>query len=121
MESNFAKRLNLLLKQFNLSQKDLSDKVNIDRSLINKYIHKNINPSKENIKKIADYFDVNPAWLCGFDVPVNEKSIDIIFDFKNFNKLSINEQEEIRFLITSFANKMIEQKIKNRNDKTNLW
>lgn len=71
MVSTFQKRFIELLKIFNLTQKEISDKTNIPKSIINRYIHRGDNPKAERIVHISNTFNINPLWLMGCDVPIN--------------------------------------------------
>lgn len=61
-------RIAELRKSLGLTQKEFVKKTNISKSLIQNYeSNSNSNPSIEKIEKIANAFDVNPAWLVGWD------------------------------------------------------
>ncbi|NLJ94040.1 MAG: helix-turn-helix transcriptional regulator [Clostridiaceae bacterium] len=66
MEKNiFGMRLKALRVQKNLSQKELSDDLEIGRPTITQYETGSKNPSLKMVIKIADYFDVSVDYLIG--------------------------------------------------------
>ena len=48
-----------LRKNLNLTQKELAAKLNINKSVMNKYENGLVEPSIENLKRIADFFNVS--------------------------------------------------------------
>lgn len=71
MISNFQNRLIELLKLSKLNQTEFSNKLDIPKSIINRYIHRGDNPKPDRIVQIANIFNVNPLWLMGCNVPIN--------------------------------------------------
>ena len=68
----FKNRLNLAIKIFGLKQVDIVKKTGIDKTLLNKYISGNSNASQKKISLLANFFNVNPLWLIGYDVPMKK-------------------------------------------------
>ena len=68
--ATFQERLIALLKEKKITQKELSDLTGISRSLINKYIKGISNANQKKLNLIAKATNVNPVWLLGFDVPM---------------------------------------------------
>ena len=68
----FKNRLNLAIKIFGLKQVDIVKKTGIDKTLLNKYISGNSNASQKKISLLANFFNVNPLWLMGYDVPMKK-------------------------------------------------
>ena len=52
------------------SQQELVDRSGINKGSLSQYLKGRNSPSNLNAKKIADAFDINPAWVMGFDVPM---------------------------------------------------
>ena len=48
-----------LRKEINITQKELAQKLNINQSVMNKYENGQIEPSIDNLKKIADFFNIS--------------------------------------------------------------
>ncbi len=126
----FQNRLIKLIQISGLSQIEFSKKVDLSRSLINRYIHRGDNPKGDRIVQIANTFSINPLWLMGVDVPINsivtsknvtydipileDLSIENIFSIKNYNGVYSNiidlntdyqyfyyEDDDKRYLIQS--------------------
>ena len=56
---SFGKKLKELRKETNITQKDLSDFLNVTLGTIGMYETNRINPSPEILLKIADYFKIS--------------------------------------------------------------
>ncbi len=92
-----------------LTQKELAAKLNIDKSVMNKYENGQIEPSIENLKRIADFFNVS------IDTLVEHKTemLDRKFISDNKNKiidtvLDLTPDEENKML--GFLFKLIEDR-----------
>lgn len=68
-ESSISQRLNELMQMYNLKQADVAKKTGLDKSTISYYLSGKREPAQDNIFTIAKAFDVDPAWLMGYDVP----------------------------------------------------
>lgn len=68
MENNFAKRLEKALESRDVKQSELVERTQISKSAISQYLSGAFEPKQRNIYKIAKALDVNPAWLMGKDV-----------------------------------------------------
>lgn len=69
-ESNISQRLQELMEMYNLKQADVVKKTGLDKSTISYYLSGKREPAQDNIFTIANAFDVNPAWVMGYDVPM---------------------------------------------------
>ncbi len=58
----------------NGSQQQLSEKTGINKGSISQYVNGRNVPSNITAKKIADCFNIEPAWVMGFDVPMERKA-----------------------------------------------
>ncbi len=65
--SNFVERLNSLLKERNLSIRQLSREVGISSSQLSKYSTGYYEPSLSNALKLADYFSCSLDYLFGLE------------------------------------------------------
>lgn len=61
----FSERLSLLMKEGNLKQKDLADYLGIKRQTVSLYMTGQSIPDAEQLKNIANFFDVSADWLLG--------------------------------------------------------
>lgn len=66
-------RLKYLREQHNLSQQEVAEKLEIDRTMIGKYELKNHNPKKDILEKMAALFEVEQAYLMGYDDDTKSK------------------------------------------------
>lgn len=71
--SNSANRIKELLEMNNMSQADFCRKTGLSRSIVSLYINGKREPAQDNIFAISQNFNVDPAWVMGFDVPMNRK------------------------------------------------
>lgn len=60
---NFPDKLKKLRKENNLTQEDVAAKIFVSRTLITKYENGTINPTKENLEKLALLFNVKLDYL----------------------------------------------------------
>lgn len=63
-------RIKSLLSQTNLSQSEFCKKANIHKSVLSNYLNGDRQPNSKQLTKIAEAFNVSPAWLMGFEVPM---------------------------------------------------
>ena len=83
MTATFKERLNEANRSFNFPQKELADKIDISKSLMNQYFKGQSSPKDlDKVVKLAIIFKVSPAWLMGFDVPKK----DYTYEEKEFIK-----------------------------------
>lgn len=73
---NCAERLKELLEYFGIKQNDLSKRTGIPKSAISMYIKGERVPKQNRISDIADAYNINEAWLMGFDVPMKRQISD---------------------------------------------
>lgn len=67
-----AKRFSYILNLRNMSQQELAEKTEIGKSSISHYLNGNHCPTNDRAFLLAKVLEVNPAWLMGFDAPMNE-------------------------------------------------
>lgn len=131
METNLSSlRIRELLNQHCMSAQDLSTKSGVSKASISQYLSGLYTPKNTSAKKIADVFNVNPAWIMGLDVPmeiehlkpittvqVNNEFIayqgDLDYIIKQVNKLSSPELEALQKYV-DFA--LSVKKIKEKED-----
>ena len=100
MES-FSKRLETALKIRGMKQADLADKAGTSRAIITIYLQGKTVPRKRSLIKLAEVLDVNPAWLMGYDVPMNVQNRRDIIIAQIELLLRILPQEERRGFLVS--------------------
>ena len=74
-EQQAMERINsLIAEECGGSQQRFSEKTGINKGSISQYTNGKNVPSNFTAKKIADAFNLNPAWVMGFDVPMKPKA-----------------------------------------------
>ena len=77
---NLHKRLQMLRERQQLTCRKLGEILGVGESIVAKWCNGNRVPSRRNIKKICDYFKVEPAWLIygiDSDAPVLKEGTDV--------------------------------------------
>jgi len=74
MKTTPGQRLNELMEHFGISAADLSIATDIPKSSMSMYLNDKRNMKADRIKTLADKYNLNEAWLLGYDVPM-QKSI----------------------------------------------
>jgi len=99
-ESNTSARLKEIIALRNVKQIDIIESTGITKGALSSYISGRYEPKQDKIYILAKYFDVSPAWLMGYDVPMKVKpatspSSDLSLDheetrlintYRSFNK-----------------------------------
>ena len=67
-----AKRLTEAMAQKGIKAQELADRSGVSKSSISQYINGSHSPSNISAGKMAAVLEVNPVWLMGFDVPMDE-------------------------------------------------
>lgn len=78
-ESN--SRIRTLLSYSNLSQTDFCKKAGIQKSALSNYLNGDRKPNQLQLARIAEAFDVSPAWLMGFEVPMELHPVSKLSSF----------------------------------------
>ena len=73
-----AKRLQKALSDMNMKPQELADKSGVSKSSISQYVNGSHTPSNISSGKMAKVLNVNPLWLMGFDVPM-EQEVDYLY------------------------------------------
>ena len=74
--SNSRERLIELMEFYGINQTELCKRTGLQKSALSNYLNGDREPRQNQISLIADPFNINPAWLMGYDVPM-ENSINI--------------------------------------------
>lgn len=69
---NFPEKLKKLRKENNLTQEEVASKIYVSRTLVTKYENGTIDPTKENLEKLAKLFNVEVDYLLD-----NEDTIEL--------------------------------------------
>ena len=68
--SNSSRRLKELMTRLNIKQTDIANASGLEKSVISMYVNGHRLPRQDKIAQIADAFNIDPAWLMGYDVPM---------------------------------------------------
>ena len=100
-----AKRFAYILNLRHLKQVDLVNKTGISKASINQYVKGIHCPENDRAMILSKELKVNPMWLMGFDVPMEEETVEK--NTVNWNK-TINGQETKLVPLNSHAAKLVE-------------
>lgn len=78
MDNTFSKRLKIAMERRQISQSELSEKTQIPKSAISQYLSGKFGTKRDRIYDLAQILNVNPAWLTGYDVPMESEIPDTI-------------------------------------------
>ncbi len=103
MKTYFAERLRRALDIRGMKQSELAAKTGIPKAAINHYIKGLYEPKQDRLYLIAKALDFSPAWMLGYDIDLEAKTIpDDAEIVKVFEKLTEEQQGQvlafIRFL-----------------------
>ena len=73
---SFRDRLSQLLEIKGLSQIEFCNIVGLDKSTVSLYMHNKRSPRQFVIARISDAFNINPAWLMGYDAPMERTYLE---------------------------------------------
>ena len=74
-----AERLNQAMKLRGLKQIDLVTRTGIGKSSISTYLVGSYIPKQTNLYKLANVLEVNPAWLMGEHVPMDNSASPVLY------------------------------------------
>lgn len=86
-----AERLKELMEYFGIKQNDLSNRTGIPKSAISMYVNGDRIPRQNRISDIADTYNVNEAWLMGYDVPMRKENSESGTKFDNIFPVEIHK------------------------------
>lgn len=93
--SNIQERLKILLDMNHMSANDLSLKLDVNKSLISRYLSGKLTPRQDRIDEIAQFFHVNHAWLMGYDCEMYQDDLKA----KIINALENMSRKELVMLL----------------------
>ena len=73
-QSDFASRLSQALEARGMKAADLSKKTKVAEGTISCYINGRYEAKQNRVQVFAEALNVNPAWLMGYDVPMDAES-----------------------------------------------
>ena len=101
MSKFFSKNLKHLRTTRKISQQQLADKLDIDRSTISRWESNDIDPTVSNVIAIANLLGVPVADLVGIDIQDDGLYIDELEELfiQNKHLLTDDDRDTIRFII----------------------
>lgn len=69
--SKFEERLKKAMSLNNMKQIDLANKIGVNRAIISQYLSGKYKPKHDRIYELSKVLNVSPAWLMGYDVPID--------------------------------------------------
>ena len=135
--SNTMQRLNYLMVERNLKQKDILNltqelcekyDVKFNKSDISQYVSGKTEPNQDKLFILSEALNVNVAWLMGFDVPMkksnstsshnntltSEYSSSTLEMIKMYEELDIEDRAEIRGTIKGMLKAEKYKTVKNK-------
>lgn len=103
MKSTTSERLAELMDYYNINQADLIKKTGIPKSSMSMYVSGQRKPPQNKLTVIAEAYNVDEAWLMGYDVPMKglaENNSEEIG--KIIGKLFTNDGKKLEKLIRIF-------------------
>lgn len=102
--SNFKLRLQEYMDEHGYTQTDVANATGIPKSTLSKYLSGKQDPKTSKIEAVAKAYNLDYAWLLGYDVPQERADIDFIFDGKPFVVDTTNKTMQARIL--TYASKL---------------
>lgn len=89
--SNSSRRLQELMSIMGITQTDICIKTNLTKSVVSMYVNGKREPRQDKISQICEAYNLDPAWLMGYDVPMFKETLD-------------DSSAELSFLINEIKN-----------------
>ncbi len=105
-------RLRELMEKKKIKQADIARKTGIARSTVSYYLSGKREPRPNSIRLISQAFDVDPSWLMGFDVPMDNQEPIVL----EIHKYHIGDNEILRDSIIQFVNYANEKNLNKISD-----
>lgn len=115
--SDSNKRIRELISELNISQTEFCKRTGINKSALSNYLNGDRAPRQDQIDKIAKAYDVNPAWLMGYDVPQKElKDITAIVTDNNKVIFKYKIKSDLYAQLLDVAQNCTEDQVKMAKD-----
>lgn len=103
MKSTTSERLAELMDYYNINQADLIKRTGIPKSSMSMYVSGQRKPPQNKLTVIAEAYNVDEAWLMGYDVPMKGLAEDNSEEIgKIIGKLFTNDGKKLEQLIRIF-------------------
>lgn len=74
--SNFAERLNTLMRYYDLRQSDIAEDIGISKARVCSYLKNKYEPKTSVIYALSQKYNVAEEWLLGYDAPMFKPTSD---------------------------------------------
>lgn len=71
---SFAERLKAIMEERGLSNSEIAKLCDINKSNITRYLSGKYEAKQDVVYRMASRLNINPAWLMGYDVPIDAES-----------------------------------------------
>lgn len=112
-----SERLKEIISIRNVKQAEIVEHTGINKGALSCYISGKYLPKQDNVFKLARFFQVNPAWLMGLDVPMEtnaqkasrelSKQLQSLSDF-----LNTHEFDQLKYLYEKYDKNEVERGLK---------
>lgn len=106
--NEFKERLKEAMELRDIKAIELADKVGIARGTISRYLSGVMAPKSKRVYGIAKALNVNPAWLIGYDVPMEEpqEHPEMVSSIQQmFDQLNIDEQKMLMTMLAALVDR----------------
>ena len=76
-------RLQQALDLNNMKAIDLAERLHISRSTVSQWLSGKTKPKRDRLVEIAEILSVDPSWLMGLDVPMEQKTASDLIYYQN--------------------------------------
>jgi transcriptional regulator with XRE-family HTH domain len=102
----FGQRLAALRRAKGLTQRELADRIETTRAMVDYYERRAVNPTLEVVDRVARALDVSPAELLGVEAPTPAKrgpagKLRVLFD--EVSRLPRRQQEKIAEVVAALV------------------
>ncbi len=73
--SNTRSRLAEMMAYFNINQSDIVERTGVPKSSLSLWVNGKRTPGQKQLAMLSEPFNINPAWLMGYDVPMKTDEI----------------------------------------------
>lgn len=73
--SNTRLRLAEMMAYFNINQSDIVERTGVPKSSLSLWVNGKRTPGQKQLAMLSEPFNINPAWLMGYDVPMRTDEI----------------------------------------------
>ena len=74
-----GERLREILNTYNLSQIELAKRLDIPKASLSMYVSDKRKMKQNRITQLAEMFNLNEAWIMGYDVPMRKQPVQVDF------------------------------------------